>query len=263
MNEEQLNEEREINLVKLFNAFLERWWIIALAAVLCAGMVFAFVAVTNVPAYESESLIYISSVTDEVDRTYITSGDINAATTLVPAYTTILKSRKVYDMVEADVPEFEYTYNEYKNIVDASAYNNTQVLRIVVTCEDPTMANAIADELVDVMQVQIPAVIVGSSVTVVDQASMPVNPVSSGIAKKTIIGFLVGMIVSMGVIAVIEIFFNDTLDSEDWIKETFGEDLPVLAVIPDANSAGDKKYGYHRYGRYGNYYKSPAAGEKK
>ena len=54
---------------------------------------------------------------------------------------------------------------------------------------------------------------------------------------------------------VYDLFINDRIQSEDWLIQTFGESIPVLAVIPDAG--GHRHGGY--YGRYRAYGSEPAA----
>ena len=54
---------------------------------------------------------------------------------------------------------------------------------------------------------------------------------------------LVGVVLSFGALLVIH-FLKDALDGEDWLIDTFKDSIPMLAVIPDANSPGR---GYRKY----------------
>ena len=66
-------------------------------------------------------------------------------------------------------------------------------------------------------------------------------------------GALVGAILSIAAILIVY-FSKDALDGEDWLIETYKDKLPMLAVIPDANSQSKsyrKKYANYGYGSRG------------
>lgn len=81
----------------------------------------------------------------------------------------------------------------------------------------------------------------GSSVRIVDYAVVPAYPVSPSITKITMIGFLLGGFVSVGIIVLMELL-NESIRSEDYLLQTY--DLPILAVIPVIGSS-NKSYGQY------------------
>ena len=52
---------------------------------------------------------------------------------------------------------------------------------------------------------------------------------------------------------------NDTLQTDEWIEDTFKGDIPLLAVIPDVNYSGGKGYRKYKYYRH-SYYESKTDG---
>jgi capsular polysaccharide biosynthesis protein len=78
--------------------------------------------------------------------------------------------------------------------------------------------------------------------------------VSNNLIKNTLIGFVFGLLLGMVVIVLREMF-DDNIQSEDWVKQTFKDEIPILAIIPSADRA-DQGYKGNRYGSYYRHYDS-------
>jgi len=61
---------------------------------------------------------------------------------------------------------------------------------------------------------------------------------------------------------VFDVVVNDTLQTDEWVTDTFKEDIPLLAVIPDVNYSGGKGYRKYKYYRH-SYYESKTDEEAK
>ena len=81
---------------------------------------------------------------------------------------------------------------------------------------------------------------------IVDTAVPNYHKVSPSVTMYTMVGFILGFVFSVGVIAVFAIM-DDTVHDEDYILQTYN--YPILAKIPDLLDKDSK-----RYGRYGYYY---------
>ena len=87
----------------------------------------------------------------------------------------------------------------------------------------------------------------GAKVKVVDYAVVPQTKSSPSTPKNTVLGMLVGFVLSAGVIILLEMF-NDTINSEEWLVTTYGDEIPLLSVVPDVNAKSDRRY--YKYGGY-------------
>ena len=83
----------------------------------------------------------------------------------------------------------------------------------------------LTDKIADIVE--------GSSVRIVDYAVVPAYPVSPSVIKYTLVGFLLGGVLSVGVIILLELI-NDTIQSEDYLIQTY--ELPILAAVPSMES---------------------------
>lgn len=255
MNE---NNTIEIDLLELFTVFLQKWWIIILSAVGTGIVAFLFTYLFIVPTYSANVLMYVnnSSVSIGSASVSITSGDILAAKTLVSTYGVVLNTRLTLEEV-IEKTGIDYTYEELKEMITSQAVNNTEVFSVTVESHDPEEACLIANTIADVLPQKIAKVVEGSSVRVVDLAVVPTHRSSPSYSRSIVIGMLLGIIASAGVIC-LGYVFNDKLMSEQWLLENWKDEIPLLSVIPDVN---DKRSG--RYSRYSDYeYRQNSASTK-
>ena len=254
MNEEK--DSYEFDIVQMLLALLKKWWLILLCSLLAAVISFGYTYCFVTPMYTARIMMYvnnssISTVSQSISS--ITSGDITAAKTLVDTYCVILETRltikDVQEEAKKQIEGFDKSYNELCSMITSGAVNSTEVFYVDVKSSKPDEAAIVANIIANVLPNNIQKVVEGSSVKVVDYAETPSQRSSPNYTKNTLLGFVVGAALSIvGVLLAYR--FNSVIQSEDWLLGTFGDEIPLLAVIPDTNSKGRR-----RYGRYGGYYK--------
>lgn len=247
------NGEIEIDLLQLFRALWRNALVIILVAILLGGLAFGGTYLFISPKYQATAMMYVNNSTVSVGSTNfsITSGELNAAQTLVDTYIVILKTRTTLEevMEEAGV---SYTVEDLGKMISASAVKGTGVFSVSVTSKSPTEAELIANTIAKVLPERIADIIEGSDVRIVDYAIVPAHRSSPSYTKNTAIGGLLGAVLVAGIICLKEIFGAEAdvlIHSSDDLTEMF-PDVPVLAVIPDMRASGKKGY----YSAYSDYY---------
>lgn len=245
MDNKVKNDEIEIDLMRLLKALWKRVWLIAICMVLCGAIGFVCSSFFVAPKYQSKAVMYVNnsaySLGTSTNAT-ITSSELTAAKSLVEIYVNILKSRTTLELV-AEEADLDYTYEEMLNIVSAGSVNSTEMFEIKATSTDPKEAQLIVKTITEIIPDRISSIVEGSSVRLVDEANLPTAKSSPNIAKTTMIGLLLGFVISCAVIVVLEIMDN-TVHDEDYLIEKY--ELPILAAVPDMNSKKkSKSYGYY------------------
>lgn len=243
----QNNQEQyfEIDLMRLLQALWHKAWIIALTAVVFAAAAFGFTYFMVTPMYQAECMLYINNNKDTSSQSEnISEADITASQSLVGTYIAILNSRSVLSetLIQAGS---DYTEGELSSMISASAVNETEVLRITITCADPQDASDLANAVSEVSANTMMETVSGCNVRIVDYATVPSAPSSPNIMRNTALGFLLGVILSAAVIILLDLT-NRVIRSEKDLNTLFDE-IPVLGVIPElsAKTAGSYgKYGY-------------------
>ncbi len=236
-------EEVEIDLQRLFKALLKRAWIIIIASILGAVLSFFATFFFVTPLYQSSAMFYVNNNSLSVGDTSfsISQGDITASKNLVDSYIVILKTRTSLNDV-IDYTGVDRTYSELRGMISAASVNSTEIFEVVVTSPDPLEAEEIATAIAYILPKRISSIVEGTSAKVVDTAVIPSSPSSPSYPKNVIIGFMLGLLVSVGAVILKEIF-DITIREEEDIKQSCK--YPVLAAVPDM--AAPSKGGYYYY----------------
>lgn len=236
-----MNRNKEpIDLLQLAAALWKRAWAIALTAALLGAAALLYTVMLIKPLYKAEALMYVNSSDISVGGTKlsISQAELNAAQSLVDTYIVILNTRTTLEDV-IQQSGVSYSYEQLRNMIHAAAVNNTEIFSIEVTSTSPQEAELLANTIAGILPDKIAAIVEGSSARVVDYAVVPAKKASPSVSRNTALGILLGIVLSCGVIAVVELMDEQIYDS-DYLMKTY--DIPVLAVIPDLLSSRSDKY---------------------
>lgn len=219
-----IDNEIEIDLRELLLELLAFWKLIILSIILIGGIAFAVSKFMMVPKYESTAELYVLT-----KSTSITSlADIQTGTSLTNDYIVVVKGRPVLEQVISNLGLRE----DYKSLYEKVALNNpsnSRILEITVTDENPAMAKAIADEIAKVSSAFIAAKMAQDPPTIIQSGYTDGSPVSPNIMKNTVLGGMLGAVLSMAIV-IISYLFNDTITGPEDIEKKLG--MNVLGSLP-------------------------------
>ncbi|MBD5133148.1 MAG: hypothetical protein HDT38_01560 [Clostridiales bacterium] len=248
--EKQNNEEYiEIDLMRLVKALWRHVVVIGLAMILGGGTGLCLARYVVPAKYQASALLYVNNSSFSVGSTSISLSDLDASQTLVDTYIAILETRLTLNDV-IDRAGLDYSFEELREMIDAKAVNGTEIFEVTVTSENPEETERIANTIVEVLPDKIAQIVDGSSARTVDLAVVPERRHSPSYTKFTMIGAMVGLLFSAGIVVIRELL-DDQIRGEEELLQGYG--LPVLAVIPDLLTTQTGK-------GYGSYY---AAAERK
>ena len=241
MNEN--TESREIDLLQMASALVKKWWVIAAATVLAGIIAFGYTRLGITPKYEATAMFYVnnSSISGKLSLP-----DLNMARDCVASCGVILGTRLTLEEVIRE-GNFNYTYEQLGKMIESQAVNGTEIFSVTVTSTDPQEACDIANTIASVLPQKVADAMDGVKVKVIDYAVVPQTKSSPSTSKNTVLGMLIGFVLSAGVIILLEMF-NDTINSEEWLVTTYGDEIPLLSVVPDVNAKSDRRY--YKYGGY-------------
>ena len=237
-----------VDLLHIIKFIWQRVWMVILAAFLAALIAFGFSSFIIKPTYSSTIKLYVNNSSISIGNASfsISSSEITAAQSLVKTYGEMLNNRSTLERV-IDHAGVDYDWDVLSTKIKSGTSNGTEIMFVTVTTNDPEEAALIANSIAEVLPEVIAGIIDGASMEVVDTAAPNYKKVGPSITKYTAIGFILGMIASIAVIAVMAMM-DDRIHDEDYIIETY--DYPILAKIPNLVSADGKG----RYGKYSKYY---------
>ncbi len=115
------------------------------------------------PEYETSAVIYIAN---NGTQFYISSGDLAATQSLSESYKTLFHTERIQTPVKEQFPETEYT-------AELEAMEETEVFRITVKSQEPENLEDICNLLAESFAKELPEIINGISVKIVDTAGEP------------------------------------------------------------------------------------------
>lgn len=240
-----------IDLLHILKAIWRRAWVVAASGVLAAvlGLIVSVCFIT--PKYSASIMLYVNNIgTSSSGNTTVSSSELSAAQSLVKTYGVILDNETTFERVKAEVNKngqklpSDITYRDFKDMIHSSSENNTEIMRVTVTCDDPQLAADIANAIYPVLEERIADIIEDASVKQVQEAIPNNVKVSPSITKFVVVGLLLGVIASAATIAVFAML-DKTVHDEEYVLQTFG--CPILAKIPNLVDVSGQKHYYRRY----------------
>lgn len=244
-NEFRKKEEIEIDMGRVFRAVMNKAWLVAIVSILCAVLTFAGTFFFVTPQYEASAKFYVNNSNLSLGDASlsISSGDLTTSRSLVDSYIVILNTREtLIDVI--DYSGVSRSYGEIRSMLTAASVNETEIFQVTVTGPDPQEAERIANAIAYILPKRIGTIIDGTSARVAEAAVVPSTPSSPSYPKNTVIGFLLGFVLSVGVIALREVFDTSIREEEDITQSC---KHPILAAVPDMGAPG-KGGSYYGYG---------------
>lgn len=226
----------EIDVGELFKVVWKRAWIIVLCALLVGGMTLVYTANFVTPMYRAEVTMYVNNNSSNTDT--VSSSNLAVALQLVKTYVNIIKSDRVLEKVIEETG-LMLTPKQIRGMLSAESVNETEMFAVRVTSSSPQMSADIANAIADVAPGVISVIIEGSSAKVVDYAKVPTSRVSPSYTTNTIVGTLIG-----GILSVLFFILQHLLDTRIKTEEELERicQIPVLGSIPDfAHPVKDSK----------------------
>lgn len=241
--EENLKEYYTIDLLHILKALWRKAWLIGLSGLLAAVAGFCIAAFLLVPKYSSSIMLYVNNSSISLGNTSfsISSSEITAARGLVDTYRVMLDNRTTLERV-IEKAEVDYTYGELSSMITAEPADETEIMKVTVTMEDPNEASKIANCIAEVLPVRISEIIDGASMEVVDSAVPNNQKISPSITKYTAVGLVLGLLVAI-IGVVIAAMLDNTIHDEEYVLKTYN--YPILAKVPNLLDSGSKRYGYY------------------
>lgn len=223
--------EEEIELRQYWEMLRKRWIIVValpLIAALTSGVVSFFILK---PVYQASTTLIVGKKA-EVGQSAVQMLDnsvLQANLQLAKTYAAIAQSRTVEQNVIEDL-DLDLTVAQLDNMIAINLVKTTEILDIQVKNTDPDLAAAIANSMANQFSESVIEIKKVDSVSIVDTAVTPTQPIKPNKQLNMLIAFVVGLMASVGLAFLLEYMDNTVKTSED-VEQLLG--IPVLGVIPN------------------------------
>lgn len=228
-NERAQAQQNEIIKTLNFLGFLKKHIKLLVAGVLLgalAGWVLSNYVVEK--KYSSYVDLYIKNKTGEVTDS-VEYSDISSAQKLAGTYMVILQSNKVTKSVTSKLDK-QISSGELLRMTSFSSVQNTEVLRIYVSTNDPQLTKDICDAYMSTAQEALDSVVGAGSVKVISEPSYPSHYSYPNNKKFAMTGAGIGLVLMVGLCLVL-MRLDRKITDESMLKEQYS--IPVLGCVPD------------------------------
>ena len=218
------NDGFEIDMLEFVRIIFDKLWIIILCFTIFGISAFAGSKLLMTPKYTASSMIYILTKTTSVTSL----ADIQMGEQLTVDFETLAKSRPVVESVIRK-ENLDYTYEEVLKMIQTENPDDTRILKFNITHEEPAIAQKIANSLAEVTAERVAYIMDTDKPKMVEEAILPEKASSPNVMINTILGCILGTILSVGVILALYLM-NDTIQTEDDVRKYLR--LNTLATLP-------------------------------
>ena len=177
------------------------------------------------PQYTASTRVYILNRQDE---NTIYNADLQSSSQFINDYTVLITGQNVTKNV-VDKLDLDESFTKLASRISVTAPEDTRILEISVSHEDPQLAAEIANAVREEATKQIEKIMDGNLVNLVYEADLPMYPSSPGNGKIAVIAAALGLVCVVAVLVVIYIL-DDTIRTEEDVEKYLS--LSVLGVIP-------------------------------
>ena len=224
----------ELDIKELFEIFWHKkaQIILLILIFMVSGLIYSVGFVT--PMYTSSTtlvLVGTESVNDtETQQTEsITPTDITINSKLVSTYRELVKSKSILGQVISNLG-IQIDEEELRKHIEVTAVEDTELIEISVSDENPTYAAKIANEIANVFREKIAGEIYKiNNVYIVDQAEVASEPSNVNHVKNVVIFAFIGAIVAVMYVLIANML-DTTIKTQEDIEKMIK--IPVLASIP-------------------------------
>lgn len=216
-----------LDLREIFAIIRKRIWLIVIITFIstAASGVISFFFIH--PTYEAKTSIIIGKATEGQNQQE-QYNDVLMYQKLSKTYGEIAQSRMIAEKTIEKLGQ-DISPEDFEKKVTVTPEADTQIMIIKVKDKSPENAMKIANTITQVFIDEATRIYPTGNVQIMDSAPLPKTPVSPNKKLNIAIAFLLGIMISTGVIFLIE-YMDNTIKTEDDIEKYLG--LPVIGIIP-------------------------------
>lgn len=227
-----MEHEIMLDLGEIFRIIKKRFLLISLITAMAVGVSILLTLYVMTPVYEAESSIIIGKEREEeheVGNDY-SYNDVMMYEKMLKTYGEIAKSRLVTRLASDKLKilgQSDISFGE--KAVMVTPYTDTQILIIKIQDTSSYRAMMKVNILAQTFVEEANRIYPSGNVQVLDEAVLPTLPISPKIRLNMVVAFLLGIMVSLGIIFILE-YMDNTLKTEEDIEKYMG--IRVIGLIP-------------------------------
>ena len=219
------DDEIEIDLREVFFAIRRKFLVIIATGLFFGCLACIFTKFFMTPVYTSTSSMLVLTK----ETTLASLADLQMGSQLTNDYRILITSRPVLEEVIGNL-NLDTDYKTLTEDITVENPSDTRILNISVDNHDAELAAEIVNEISSVSSEFIGDKMEVTPPKIIEKGEIPTLKSGPSMTKNTLLGILIGLLISGGIVVVMTIM-DDTIKCEDDIEKYLG--IPMLASVPD------------------------------
>lgn len=223
-------QEQLISIKEIIGILKKRKMIIAVITIIftLSSVVISFFIIK--PKYEANTKFFIGKESTEINESYSQS-DVIMYQALMKTYSEVIQTKDIILRATKEA-NLNLEVEEVLNGLNVITIADTQILEVKFRSEDAKESRAliegITQEFINISKELVP----NGRVKILQEVTLPEKPISPNKKINILIGFLLGLIVSTGLVFLLE-FLDETIKTKDELEKEI--DIPVIGLIQNMN----------------------------
>lgn len=218
----------ELELRDLFQIIWKRIWLIIALAIVMMSISIVINKYLSVPQYDTNTTLMLGKPQNNLSAgTQYNYQEIATNQMLIGTYSELGKSKSIMSKTNDRLGGI-YSYEQLKSKISINLVNETELIQINVTDENPEQAAKIANTFADVFMYEVTRIMRIDNMNIIDKAEVPRFPSSPKPVRAAIIFTFFGALLGVFIAFLLEVL-DRTIKSPDDVERHL--ELPVLGMI--------------------------------
>ena len=219
-------EENIITIEDIFKILKRRWALIVVVTLITTIVAAALSLFIIKPTYEASTKVFIGKE-EGADQKY-SQNDVLMYQKLIKTYSEAIKT---IDLVEGAIKNVDASLDAAQVLekLNVNSIQDTQILKISFQGRDGEEVKNIVEAVTKEFMNLAKTLVVNGNIKVVETVETPTIPISPNKVRNTAIGFILGLVIGIGLAFILEVFDN-TYKSKDELERELK--IPVIGAIP-------------------------------
>lgn len=219
-----------MDVKKYVAVILKRMWFIVLLTVLAGSIAGYLNYFVFIPVYRAETTLLITGLSNGASsESTMSFEDLAAGQVLISEYSAIISSNRVTSVVVEKLNDPMITEDDIRNMLSIDSVNETRIIAISITHEDPAKAAQIANLVAEVFSDVIDQLYRIENIDIIDKAETPALPVAPAKKRNIALAAAVSCMFAVGTVLLLD-RFDSKIKTSEQVEEHLG--LSVLGSIP-------------------------------
>lgn len=234
-----MEEEMTLDLRRISYILRKRLKLIVFITLIVTIMSAVISVFALTPVYEAKISVVIGKAAGISDNSSYNLSDVTMYQKLVKTYAKVAKSENVAESA-LDLMDIDLTTEELLEMLSVSPQEDTQIMDINVQSINPEEAKKIVSSITIAFIERAEELIPNGNIEILDQPKIPKKPVKPNKKLNVLIAFFLGLMISVGLVFVLE-YMDNSIKTKEEVEKYL--DLPVVGIIPEhVSEQGEKEF---------------------